>query len=72
MNTEQEPTIIVNGVELNSAQAMAIRNTVSSFLSYLGENGLDDDELGKVISASYQDRLREVQEIMFLHCSSKS
>lgn len=59
MSTPQEPEITINGVQLTSAQAMAVRIAVSSFDADCG-----DDKHGKVMAAAYEARLNEVFRIM--------
>jgi hypothetical protein len=54
-----ELEIIINGVRLSNAQAMAVRVAVSAFDADCG-----DDELGAAMSKAYSDRLNEVFRIM--------
>jgi len=57
--TMGEPEIIINGVRLTDAQAMAIRVAISSFDPDCG-----DDEHGLAMRKAYVDRLNEVFRIM--------
>lgn len=54
-----EPEITINGVQLTTAQAMAVRVAISSFDMDCG-----DDEHGRAMSKAYADRLNEVFRIM--------
>jgi len=54
-----EPEIIINGVRLTNAQAMAVRVAISSFDADCG-----DDEHGKAMSKAYTNRINEVLRIM--------
>jgi hypothetical protein len=56
-----EPTIIVNGHALTSAQAMAVRVAVSSFNYELG-----DDNHGQTMAIAYREKLTEVLRMMQL------
>lgn len=47
MNSQSEPTIIINGTTLTDAQVMTLRCACSNFGSDLLENGLGNDESGK-------------------------
>jgi hypothetical protein len=57
-----EATITINGVELNSAQSMAIRVAVAGMLTELAEPA-HRQKLGE-IGPLYQARLGEVQELI--------
>jgi hypothetical protein len=66
MQTETiAPLIIINGVMLNTAQAMAVMSAVTRYTSILSYDGLGDDETGKGIAAAYIARLNEVQKIIY-------
>ncbi len=54
-----EPDIIINGVQLTAAQAMAVRVAVSSFDVDCG-----DDEHGIAMNKAYEARINEVFRIM--------
>lgn len=58
VNKMNEPEITINGIQLNSAEAITIRVAVSSFLSNLkDENALGDDEHGKRMRKEYLKNL---------------
>jgi hypothetical protein len=60
-----EPRITVNGQELTSAQAMAVRAALTDFYFIMGEpNALGFDEHGVAITAAYRARVREVLGMM--------
>lgn len=54
-----EPEIIINGIRLTDAQAMAVRVAVSSFDVDCG-----DDEHGRAMNKAYTARLNEVFRLM--------
>lgn len=54
-----EPDIIINGITLTDAQAMAVRVAISAFAPDCG-----DDEHGVAMNRLYRERLREVFRIM--------
>lgn len=58
----EEPAILINGTQLNTAQAMTLRVALSSFLHDLSEGDFMKD-LGE-IGPAYQARAREVIKIM--------
>jgi hypothetical protein len=62
-----EPEIIINGVHLTNAQAMAVRVAISSFDVDCG-----DDEHGLAMSKAYAARLNEVFRIMIGLPAAKS
>lgn len=58
-----EPTIIINGIELTFAQAMAIRVAISSFRMFTSD--LENRKgLGWKLAQNYDDRLSEVEAFM--------
>lgn len=59
-----EPTIIINGVTLTSAQAMTVRVALGSFSMDMNADGLGDDKHGKAMTAGYKARLAEIFEVM--------
>jgi len=61
-----EPDIIINGHQLNSAQAMAVRVAITSFFQEMwGPTPLGEDEIGiKLQRGGYRDRLAEVLKIV--------
>jgi hypothetical protein len=54
-----EPTIVINGTELTSAQAMTVRVALSA-----ADWDCGADELSQQLSAGYRARAREIFEIM--------
>lgn len=56
-----EPTIIINGVELSFAEALAVRVAVSSFLLYAIGHGPD---LGVALAGNYRQALERVESYM--------
>ncbi|MBQ0600954.1 hypothetical protein J7S78_14235 [Klebsiella oxytoca] len=64
MFADKEPSIVINGVVLDHAQAVAVRNAISTHRVWLIDNGLGDDQLGKDLCEIYQARLGEVEDIM--------
>lgn len=61
-----EPHIIINGIELTEAQAMAVRVAVSSFYTEMGApDALGEDEHGRAMAAAYRLRLAEVYRLFF-------
>ncbi|HFF3747674.1 TPA: hypothetical protein ACGCMY_000631 [Klebsiella pneumoniae] len=60
----KEPHIVINGVVLDHAQTIAVRNAISTHRAWLIDNRLGDDQIGKDLSESYQARLGEVEDIM--------
>lgn len=69
-NSTAEPVIIINGTKLNDAQAMTLRCACSHFGSDLLENGLGKDETGNAMTTNYLARLREIDQLLHLHCES--
>lgn len=60
-----EPSITINGTELNSAQAMAVRAAITSFYQEMGDaDALGDDNMGRQLVAAYRARLDEVLRIV--------
>lgn len=55
-----EPKITINGVNLTHGQDMAVRVAIVSFKADLQNEGLGEDEHGKLITAAYIARLNEV------------
>ena len=60
---DDEPTIIINGQQLNTAQAMTIRVALNVFAIDL-QDGLGNDDHGKKMTAAYQSRLTEIFRII--------
>ena len=57
-----EPKIIINGHELSEAEAMTVRVAIGSFSMDLRENGLGEDETGKVMTRGYLAAIREINK----------
>lgn len=64
MTRHEEPNVVVNGVELNTAQSMALRVAVGSMLQELADK--DYMVLIGEIGPLYQARLREIERIMLM------
>jgi hypothetical protein len=62
----KEPNIIVNGIQLTTAQSMTVRVALESFILSLQMDGLGDDETGKAMTKGYLDRIWEIQRTMGL------
>lgn len=58
-----EPTIVINGVELTFAQAMAVRVAINSFRMFCSE-AWNRDNLGWRLADGYNERLGEVEAFM--------
>lgn len=59
-----EPEIIINGVQLSTAQAMTLRVALGSFSQDLYNSGLCEDDHGITMKLLYQTRIREINKIM--------
>lgn len=65
MGNFAEAIIIINGVEINAAQAMALRVAVTSYHAEMAdENVLGDDEHGRKMTALYRARLGEILHLL--------
>jgi hypothetical protein len=60
-----EPLITVWGKELTIGQSMTIRVAIESFANDLMENGLGDDEMGKLMTKSYLEDIDEIRDLIF-------
>ena len=60
---KKEARVLINGVELNSAQSMSLRVAVSSMLMHLNDDPKYRKGLGK-IAKGYQSRLTEVENLI--------
>lgn len=67
---DAEPTIIINGKQLTTAQAMTLRVANSNFASDLRTEGLGDDEMSRAIAADYLARTAEIEALMLSHISN--
>lgn len=60
-----EPTIIINGQELSSGQAMAVRVAITNFYGEMDDmHALGKDEHGVAMATAYHARLEEVLKII--------
>lgn len=59
-----EAKIIVEGVELNEAQAMAVRVALNSFVADLRANGIGEDDMGKRLAAGYVENSEAVLSLI--------
>jgi len=63
---DSEPVITINGVQLNTAQAMTVRVAITNFtLELRAPDALGDDETGVAIRNGYRARLSEVLDLIF-------
>jgi hypothetical protein len=62
----QEATITVNGHLLSHGQAMTVRVALAAFVMDLTNDGLGDDEHGKLMVKAYQERAHEIFRMMGL------
>ena len=57
----READIIINGMELTTAQAFTLRVAMMSFHNEMAEDGaLGDDEGGKALASAYHARAGEI------------
>lgn len=61
-----EPKMTINGTELTSRQAMAVRVAITEFDFNLYEAGCGGDKHGKEMNALYKERMRELYKLMGL------
>ena len=60
-----EPIITINGVQLNTAQAMTVRVAVTNFtLDLRAPDALGEDETGVAIRNGYRARLDEILNLI--------
>jgi len=59
-----EARMTVNGVELETGHVMTIRVALESYMAFLCDEGLGDDQRGKAICEGYQRRIRELRRLM--------
>ena len=64
MTGDTEPTIIINGHTLTTAQAMTFRVALGSFLMALKAHGLGDDEHGRHMTDAYRRTIVEIVRLM--------
>lgn len=64
-NYDQEPHVVINGVELTRAQSMTLRVALGSFLMGFNDpNYLGNDEHGRAMRMGYLARGGEISKIM--------
>jgi hypothetical protein len=61
----EEAKIIVNGVELNSAQSSTLRVALESFSFSLMNEGLGEDEHGLTMVKLYMQRVEEIRKALY-------
>jgi hypothetical protein len=66
----REPRVVINGFELNEAQAMTMRVAVALFQTEL-QNDQFRDDMG-VMGRLYQARLREINSLMAMDQSASA
>ncbi len=60
-----EAAITINGHALTAAQSMTVRCAIEALASSLRDDGLGDDEHGKMMKAGYLARIREIRAMIF-------
>lgn len=63
----EEAIVEMNGFELTPSQSMTLRIALESFIQYLIEEGLGDDEMGLELKKAYLDRCAEIRGYMYFH-----
>lgn len=63
----REPEIFINGENIGSACSMTIRVAIECFASDLIENGLGDDEHGKLMKNNYLNIIDDIRKVMGLN-----
>lgn len=61
-----EPSIVINGIPLTTAQAMTVRVAIGAFAIGLQNGELGDDEIGRGITAGYLAAVKTIHGIMRL------
>ena len=61
----QEPTVVINDVELTSGEAMAVRVALEAFSTSLMEDGLGDDDHGKAMVKGYMKNIESIRKSMY-------
>lgn len=61
-----EPTIVINGITLTTAQAMTVRVAIGNFAIGLQNGELGNDEIGRGITAGYLAAVKSIHAIMRL------
>ena len=61
----QEPSITINGHQLGTSQAAALRVAATNMLTEMSSaNALGNDEHGRKLTAAYHARLTEIMHLM--------
>jgi hypothetical protein len=60
----EEPEIIINGINVGPGCALTIRVAIETFAGVLIENGLGDDEHGKIMKKNYLERINDIRKAM--------
>lgn len=60
----KEADIEISGTKLNTGQSMAVRVALQSFAMFLAENGLGDDEHGKLMATGYLKAIAEINALI--------
>lgn len=61
----EEPTITINGVTLNNAQAMVVREAVASYHSDMQDpDALGDDPHGRRMTVLYREHMDAIIRLM--------
>lgn len=68
MKDIKEADIVISGVKLTEAQSMTLRVALNSWLLWLEENGLGDDENGRALADGYHARGIEILKLMHKTC----
>lgn len=61
-----EPEIIINGENVGAGCAATIRVAIECFATDLHDNGLGEDEHGKIMTMNYLNRINDIRRIMGL------
>lgn len=61
-----EAAITINGTRLSDAQSMVLRVALTQFASVIAEEGLGEDEHGKIMVIAYLARADEIFTLMRL------
>lgn len=59
-----EPEILINGQNVGPGCSLTIRVAIESFAADLIENGLGDDEHGKIMKEHYLNRIEDIRKAM--------
>lgn len=59
-----EATVVINGVQLNVGQAMALRVAIGHFLDNMQSDGLGESAEGRAMARAYCARASEIEQLM--------